>query len=103
MLTRIVLRITSQVLVGPESTVAVILDRSYSQLVAIIATLKTGAAYLPIDSAMPGARIEFMLRDSDISAVVTSRMDLRHHSTATAERLILIDDVPQDVSVAQPG
>src|ERR1700727_86932 len=48
---------------GPGQCVAVMFSRSAEAIVAILAVLKSGAAYLPIDSAVPDARIEFMLAD----------------------------------------
>ncbi len=41
-------------------------------IVAMLAVLKTGAAYLPIDPALPDARIEFMLADAAPIAVITT-------------------------------
>ena len=46
---------------GPGQCVALLFSRSAEAIVAILAVLKTGAAYLPIDPALPAARIEFML------------------------------------------
>ena len=43
--------------VGPGQCVALLLERSAEAIVAILAVLKTGAAYLPIDPALPAARI----------------------------------------------
>ena len=43
--------------VGPGQCVALLLTRSAEAVVAIVAVLKTGAAYLPIDAAVPAARI----------------------------------------------
>ena len=47
--------------VGPGQCVALLFSRSAQAIVAILAVLKTGAAYLPIDPAVPTARMKFML------------------------------------------
>ncbi|WP_234379355.1 non-ribosomal peptide synthetase [Streptomyces caniscabiei] len=49
---------------GPESVVAVVLPRRPEVVVALLATLKTGAAYLPIDPANPRARIDALVADA---------------------------------------
>ena len=47
--------------VGPGQCVALLLERSAEAVVAMLAVLKAGAAYLPIDPGLPEARIGFML------------------------------------------
>ncbi|MBV9728782.1 MAG: AMP-binding protein, partial [Pseudonocardiales bacterium] len=49
--------------VGPEDIVALALPRSVDLVVSVLAVLKAGAAYLPIDPDYPPARIELMLTD----------------------------------------
>ncbi|WP_156661226.1 non-ribosomal peptide synthetase, partial [Mycobacterium sp. 852002-51163_SCH5372311] len=58
---------------GPGECVGLLLPRSAEAIVAILAVLKTGAAYLPIDPVVPSARIEFLLGDATPTAAVTSR------------------------------
>ncbi len=58
--------------VGPGERVALMFPRSAEAIVAILAVLKSGAAYLPIDPALPEARVEFMLTDAAPIAAVTT-------------------------------
>ncbi|MGH3931994.1 MAG: non-ribosomal peptide synthetase, partial [Pseudonocardiaceae bacterium] len=58
--------------VGPEQIVALALPRSTDMIVAILAVLKAGAAYLPVDPDYPPARIEFMLDDARPVLLLTS-------------------------------
>ncbi|OBG17976.1 non-ribosomal peptide synthetase [Mycolicibacterium celeriflavum] len=57
---------------GPGTAVALLFSRSVEAIVAIMAVLKTGAAYLPIDPAVPADRIEFMVGDAAPIAAVTT-------------------------------
>ena len=58
--------------VGPGECVAVLFPRCADGIVAMLAVLKCGAAYVPIDPAHSGARLDFVLADAAPSAVITS-------------------------------
>ncbi|WP_233152718.1 non-ribosomal peptide synthetase, partial [Mycobacterium sp. NS-7484] len=58
--------------VRPGQRVAVLFSRSAEAIVAILGVLKTGAAYVPIDPAVPDARLEFVLTDARPVAAVTT-------------------------------
>ncbi|MBS2079425.1 AMP-binding protein, partial [Mycobacterium tuberculosis] len=57
---------------GPGRVVALLFSRSAEAVASILAVLKTGAAYLPIDPSSPDVRIEFMLGDAKPGAAVTT-------------------------------
>ncbi|WP_175439954.1 non-ribosomal peptide synthetase [Micromonospora nigra] len=57
--------------VGPDRLVAICLERSLDTVVALLAVLKAGGAYLPLDPAYPVDRLAAMLRDSTPVAALT--------------------------------
>ncbi|WP_229900388.1 non-ribosomal peptide synthetase, partial [Streptomyces capoamus] len=57
---------------GPETFVALALPRSTDLVVAVLAVLKTGAAYLPVDPALPAERVRDLLADARPVALVTT-------------------------------
>jgi amino acid adenylation domain-containing protein len=56
-----------------ERCLGVFLDRSAEFVVAVLAVLKTGAAYLPLDPSTPADRANFILRDASVSHLLTHR------------------------------
>ena len=57
---------------GPERLVAVAMPRSAEMVVAVLAVVKAGAAYVPVDPAYPADRIAYMLADADPVAVLST-------------------------------
>ncbi|GAA3036880.1 hypothetical protein GCM10020000_13190 [Streptomyces olivoverticillatus] len=57
--------------VGAGSVVGVCLERSPAVLVAMLASWKVGAAYVPVDPALPAERRDYMLVDAGVSVLVT--------------------------------
>lgn len=62
--------------IGTGDVVAMLLDRSVQMIVSVLAIVKAGAAYLPLDADYPVARIAFMLTDSQTPVVLTSQARL---------------------------
>ncbi len=57
---------------GPEKICAIYSERNHYYLTAILAVLKTGAAYMPLDSSYPAERVEFMLNDAGAGLLLVS-------------------------------
>ncbi|OBJ25110.1 non-ribosomal peptide synthetase [Mycobacterium colombiense] len=85
--------------VGPGDCVAVLFPRCADAIVSMMAVLKTGAAYVPIDPAHASSRMDFVLEDAAPSAVITTaelRSRLDDHD-------VLVIDVHDPVIDSQPN
>ncbi|MBZ5679777.1 MAG: amino acid adenylation domain-containing protein [Acidobacteriia bacterium] len=87
--------------VGPEQVVGLYLDRSPSMVIAALAILKAGSAYLPLPPDSPRERLEFMLRDADVAAVVT-HSDLAAHLPSNGHRVVAIDRDSGEIAKQSP-
>jgi non-ribosomal peptide synthetase component F len=77
--------------VRPEQVVAVALPRSVELVVALLAVLEAGAAYLPVDLDYPTERIRFIFDDAAPVAVVTTTAVLAMLPESDAVLRILVD------------
>jgi amino acid adenylation domain-containing protein/non-ribosomal peptide synthase protein (TIGR01720 family) len=75
---------------GPETRVALAVERSPEMVVGMLGILKTGAAYVPLDPEYPRERLAFMLEDSRALMVVT-RSESASALPASDARRILLD------------
>ncbi|MGJ0162479.1 amino acid adenylation domain-containing protein [Bacillus subtilis] len=57
--------------VGPDSPVAVLIERSERMITAIMGILKAGGAYVPIDPGFPAERIQYILEDCGADFILT--------------------------------
>ncbi|WP_304511255.1 non-ribosomal peptide synthetase [Desulfopila sp. IMCC35008] len=58
---------------GAEARVGVYCDRSPELIIALLAILKSGSCYVPLDPSYPRERLAFMLQDAEVSIVVSRR------------------------------
>ena len=78
--------------VGPESVVAVLMERSAELVVALLAVLRAGGAYLPVDPEYPAQRIAFMLADAAPACVLTTTAAAAGVREVCEVPLLLVDD-----------
>jgi amino acid adenylation domain-containing protein len=64
--------------VGPENRVGVCLERGMEMIEAMLAVLKAGAAYVPLDPKYPAERLTYMLEDSQTKVLLTETRLLKH-------------------------
>ncbi|WP_342026023.1 amino acid adenylation domain-containing protein [Cytobacillus pseudoceanisediminis] len=57
---------------GPDKLVGITLERSTELVIGLLAVLKSGAAYVPLDPEYPNERLEFMFEDSQLEILLTS-------------------------------
>ncbi|WP_413810987.1 amino acid adenylation domain-containing protein [Streptomyces sp. OE57] len=88
---------------GPEDLVGVHIGRSPEQMAALLAVLKTGAAYLPLDPAYPAERLAYMARDARLSAVLTRGEAPAFAMAAQVPEVIDVGAVPDTAPGAGTG
>ena len=89
----------------PNTLVAVVMEKGWEQMVAVMATLQSGAAYLPIDVGVPTERLHYLLKNGEAQVVLTqSWVDDRLQWPAGVTRLSLDVAPPAgEEAVALPG
>lgn len=97
---------------GAEQIVGVHLGRSVHAVTAMLAVLKSGAAYAPLDPAYPADRIALMVADAGISMVITERGERSRWSDLGLVPICVDEELPDKavrtgktvpVAQAQPG
>ncbi|MFD2171160.1 amino acid adenylation domain-containing protein [Tumebacillus lipolyticus] len=93
--------------VEPDDLVGIYMDRSVEMIVALLATLKAGGGYLPLDPSYPHERIAYMIEDAQPKAILTNAHLHQQLPPHRADILILRQEessgqVPNPVSQARP-
>ncbi|MFL6193141.1 MAG: amino acid adenylation domain-containing protein, partial [Thermoanaerobaculia bacterium] len=79
--------------VGPDRLAALCLERSAEAIVAILAVLKAGGAFVPLDPAYPSERLAFMLEDTAAPVLITRR-GLLARLPKTKAQILCLEDLP---------
>ncbi|WHS58672.1 non-ribosomal peptide synthase/polyketide synthase [Pseudomonas sp. G2-4] len=75
---------------GPEVVVGVALERSVEMVVALLAVMKSGSAYVPLDIDYPPERLAFMIQDSAMALLLThSQVQARLPESAGLAQLVI--------------
>jgi len=88
--------------VGPESRVGLCAERSLELVVGVLAILKAGSAYVPLDPAYPADRLAYMAEDSGV-CVLLAPPALRGRVPAEGIEILSPEDVPGDEAADDLG
>ncbi|MBI6710870.1 amino acid adenylation domain-containing protein, partial [Pseudomonas syringae] len=88
--------------VKPDSRVAICVERSEAMVIGLLAILKAGGGYVPLDPAYPEDRIAYMLQDSAPAAVLAQNMTLGLLADVSVPLINLDDTALQAQSVQNP-
>ena len=93
-------RLLSQQGVGPDSIVAVCFERGIPQILAILAILKAGGAFLPLDPDDPTLRKEMLIVDTDAKILLTTYSQRRDFDKALGSKVI-VSNTPKQYSFSR--
>ncbi len=85
--------------VGPERGVALCLERSVEALVALLAIIKAGGVYVPLDPALPAERLAWLLADAGVAMAVTRSALLRGWEAAVPQ-VVCLDGAAEAAALA---
>jgi amino acid adenylation domain-containing protein len=87
--------------VGPETLVAIVLERSLDLVVSMLAVLKAGGAYVPLDPAYPQERLEFMVADAEAVVLLTETSLLKRLADVRATTVCLDQEWEEIAAAAE--
>ena len=86
--------------VGPEVLVGVCAERSLEMVVALLAVLKAGGGYVPLDPSYPAERLAYMLADSRVPVLLTQGA-VRSRLPDLAARVLLLDGGDEETAAGE--
>ena len=82
-----------------EDKVGVCLDRSLEVVISVLAILKAGAVYLPLDQSYPYERLSYMMRDGDVKLVLTQEQ-IKERVPEVGARVVCIDSQWEEIAAS---
>ena len=82
--------------VEAEERIGIFADRSLEMIVGMIAVLKAGCAYVPLDPGYPIERLSYMIADAGLKLIL-AQSDLKERLPARTPELIELDQVEEDI------
>lgn len=79
--------------IADEALVGIYLERSSEAIIAMLATLEAGGAYLPLDPSYPKERLAFMIKDAGVRAIITDQR-LRERLPDCDVEVLLAGELP---------
>ncbi|MEI6628667.1 MAG: amino acid adenylation domain-containing protein, partial [Alphaproteobacteria bacterium] len=84
--------------VGPDTLVAIAVERSVEMVVGLLSILKAGGAYVPLDPEYPQERLQFMLQDTNASVLITHSQlqdKLKETLSSYTGKVLLMDQLEE--------
>ena len=81
----------------PETMIGLCMERSFETYVVMLGIVKAGAAYVPLDPAYPAPRLEFLIKDSAVSFVLTTEK-LRKLLPLSRTKVISFNQAREEIS-----
>lgn len=81
---------------GKGTLIGLCVERSFEMVIGLLGILKSGSAYIPIDTDYPPNRIEFMISDSNAKIIITQKRILDNITSDNA-KILFIEDIIKDI------
>ena len=86
--------------IQPEDRIAICMPRSIESIISMIAILKIGAAFIPIDIKWPFNRIQYVIEDSNARLILSNKNQFRNGTEEIALKTIDLSLIEQDIENA---
>lgn len=87
---------------GPNTLVAIVMEKGWEQIVGAYGALFAGAAYVPIDPDLPGERVSYILKNADVRFVLTQSRIREKFSWPPELMIIAVDEMTGYESFSRP-